>query len=184
MCRLDYSSLPLDSHQNITDDIHPRSPFAHFLIKIIYPTTSSKNPKNGSTSAPTQKYELILTKKKKIVNIKPKEKEIIPTGISVAIPVEYEIQIRPRSGLSAKNNISILNTPGTIDADYRGEIKVILINLGSEDFQVKRGDRIAQMSIHKVNSNEFEEVNKIEESNMREKGFGSTGNKYILDSYT
>ena len=78
---------------------------------------------------------------KKIVNIKPKEKEIIPTGISVAIPVEYEIQIRPRSGLSAKNNISVLNTPGTIDADYRGEIKVILINLGSEDFQEKRGDR-------------------------------------------
>ena len=79
------------------------------------------------------------------INIKPGESSIIPTGISVSIPVNYEIQIRPRSGLAAKNQISVLNTPGTIDADYRGEIKVILINLGNKTFKVEKGSRIAQM---------------------------------------
>ena len=112
---------------------------------------------------------------KKIVNIKPKEKEIIPTGISIAIPVEYEIQIRPRSGLSAKNNISVLNTPGTVDADYRGEIKVILINLGNKNFQVKQGDRIAQMILCPIAKVEFEEVENLPESVRGQGGFGSTG---------
>ena len=112
---------------------------------------------------------------KKIVTIKPKEKEIIPTGISVAIPVEYEIQIRPRSGLSAKNNISVLNTPGTIDADYRGEIKVILINLSKEEFVVEKNMRIAQMVVSPVTQAKLEEVKELPKTSRGAGGFGSTG---------
>ena len=114
---------------------------------------------------------------KKIVNIKPKEKEIIPTGISVAIPVEYEIQIRPRSGLSAKNNISILNTPGTIDADYRGEIKIILSNLSHKPFHIKKGDRIAQMIIAPYERIDWKDVDSLDKTKRGSGGLGSTGKK-------
>ena len=82
---------------------------------------------------------------KKPINIKPKNSSLVPTGLSLAFPKDYEVQIRPRSGLAVKNNITVLNTPGTIDSDYRGEIKVILYNHGNEEFRVNNGDRIAQM---------------------------------------
>ena len=102
---------------------------------------------------------------------------IIPTGISVSIPEKYEIQIRPRSGLSAKNSITVLNTPGTIDSDYRGEIKVILINLGNKEFQINPNDRIAQMVLCPIEKIEFEETELLEETKRGTGGFGSTGIK-------
>jgi len=110
-----------------------------------------------------------------IIKIFPGEKKIIPTGISVAIPKQYEIQIRPRSGLAAKNGISVLNTPGTIDSDYRGEIKVILINLGKDIFEVKKNDRIAQMVVCPVIKAELEEVENLPTTVRGKEGFGSTG---------
>ena len=109
------------------------------------------------------------------INVKPKTSTLIPTGLSVAFSQEYEIQIRPRSGLAAKNNISVLNTPGTIDSDYRGEIKVIIYNHGDKDFLVNNGDRVAQMVLTPIVKIELEEIDKLPESLRGEKGFGSTG---------
>ena len=111
------------------------------------------------------------------INIKPGESSIIPTGISVSIPVNYDIQIRPRSGLAAKNQISVLNTPGTIDADYRGEIKVILINLGNKTFKVEKGLRIAQMVLCPIEKAKIKEVEDLEKTDRGSGGFGSTGTK-------
>ena len=108
------------------------------------------------------------------VKILPGEKKIISTGIMVAIPEQYEIQIRPRSGLAAKNGISVLNTPGTIDSDYRGEIKVILINLGKDIFQINKNDRIAQMIVCPIIRVELKEVESLPETVRGEGGFGST----------
>ena len=107
--------------------------------------------------------------------IQPGEKKLIPTGIHIAIPNNYEVKIRPRSGLAIKNGISILNTPGTIDSDYRGEIKVILINLGKDIFKIKNGDRIAQMVLCPIVKAKFEEVDKLPNSLRGRGGFGSTG---------
>ena len=112
---------------------------------------------------------------KKPINIKPKTSSLIPTGLTVAFSKNYEIQIRPRSGLAAKNNISVLNTPGTIDSDYRGEIKVILYNHGNNDFTVNNGDRIAQMILAPVVKIELEETNNLPETIRGKGGFGSTG---------
>ena len=109
------------------------------------------------------------------VKILPGEKKIISTGIMVAIPEQYEIQIRPRSGLAAKNGISVLNTPGTIDSDYRGEIKIILINLGKDIFEIKKNDRIAQMIVCPIIKVELEEVENLPETVRGKGGFGSTG---------
>ena len=109
--------------------------------------------------------------------INPGEKALVPTGFSIAIPKGYEVQIRPRSGLAAKKNITVLNTPGTIDADYRGEIKVILINLGKEKFVVENGDRIAQMIVCPVVKAKLEEVNELSDTERGSGGFGSTGTK-------
>ena len=109
------------------------------------------------------------------VKIFPGEKKIIPTGVCVAIPEKYEIQIRPRSGLAAKNGISILNTPGTVDSDYRGEIKVILVNFGKNIFEIKKNDRIAQMVVCPIIKAELEEVENLPETVRGEGGFGSTG---------
>ena len=111
------------------------------------------------------------------INLKPGKSEIIPTGISVAIPKGFEIQIRPRSGLAAKNKISVLNTPGTIDADYRGEIKVILINHSDKTFVVEKGLRIAQMVVCPIIQARLEEVDELNETIRGEDGFGSTGTK-------
>lgn len=107
--------------------------------------------------------------------IKPGERKLIKTGISIALPENYEAQIRPRSGLALKNGITVLNTPGTIDADYRGEIGVILVNFGSEDFIVERGMRIAQMVISPIIQVEFIEVKELDETKRGSGGFGSTG---------
>ena len=112
---------------------------------------------------------------KEPVEIKPKTSSLIPTGLSVAFSENYEIQIRPRSGLAAKKNITVLNTPGTIDSDYRGEIKVIINNHGDENFLVNNGDRIAQMILAPVVKMELEEVNNLPESIRGKGGFGSTG---------
>ena len=109
--------------------------------------------------------------------VKPNETVIVPTGISVAIDQSLEIQIRPRSGLAAKNQISVLNTPGTIDADYRGELKVILINLSDKVFVVEKGLRIAQMVLSPVIKAKLKEVTELENTERGSGGFGSTGIK-------
>ncbi|MGD8306270.1 MAG: dUTP diphosphatase [Ignavibacteria bacterium] len=101
--------------------------------------------------------------------------EIIPTNISVEIPRGFEIQVRPRSGLAAKNGIGIINSPGTIDADYRGEIKIILINYGKEDFTVNPGDRIAQLVVSKVYKVSLDEAENLNTSKRGKRGFGHTG---------
>jgi len=111
----------------------------------------------------------------KSIELKPGESCLVPTGLSVAFSEEYEIQIRPRSGLAAKNNISVLNTPGTIDSDYRGEIKVILYNHGNESFKINNNDRIAQMILTPVIKMDLEETNELPESIRGAGGFGSTG---------
>lgn len=103
------------------------------------------------------------------------ERALIPTGLSIALPAGYEAQIRPRSGLALKNGITVLNTPGTIDADYRGEIKVILVNLGKDPFVIERGMRIAQMVIARHSIVDWEVVADLEESERGSGGFGSTG---------
>jgi len=112
---------------------------------------------------------------KKPITLNSKSSCLVPTGISVAFSEDYEIQIRPRSGLAAKNNISVLNTPGTIDSDYRGEIKIILFNHGSADFVIKNKDRIAQMILMPVNKMDLEEVENLPETLRGKGGFGSTG---------
>jgi len=111
------------------------------------------------------------------VIINPGEKSLVPTGFSLAIPRGYEVQIRPRSGLAAKKSITVLNTPGTIDADYRGEIKVILINLSKEKFIIENGERIAQMVVCPVVQAKLEEVKELSDTVRGSSGFGSTGTK-------
>jgi dUTP pyrophosphatase len=113
----------------------------------------------------------------KEIIIEPGKSSIIPTGLAVSIPKNFEIQIRPRSGLAAKNQISVLNTPGTIDADYRGELKVILINLGQKSFKIEKGLRIAQMVLCPVIKVTLKEVETLEETTRGSGGFGSTGAK-------
>ncbi|MBW0177709.1 MAG: dUTP diphosphatase [Sediminibacterium sp.] len=109
------------------------------------------------------------------ITIKPSERMLVPTGIFLEIPLGYEIQIRPRSGLAIKQGITCLNTPGTIDADYRGEVKVILINLSSEEQTIQPGDRIAQMVLQKVERIEWEATDTLDETERGTGGFGSTG---------
>ena len=111
------------------------------------------------------------------INIDPGKTAIIPTGLALSIPKGFEVQIRPRSGLAAKQKISVLNTPGTIDADYRGEIKVILINLGQEPFKVEKGLRIAQMVVCPIVQAQLKEVDDLSETERGKGGFGSTGTK-------
>tara|TARA_B100000745_G_scaffold292132_1_gene232703 strand:- start:53 stop:490 length:438 start_codon:yes stop_codon:yes gene_type:complete len=109
------------------------------------------------------------------INIRPQESALIPTGISIAIPEDTEVQIRPRSGLAAKSSISVLNTPGTIDSDYRGEIKIILFNHGKEEFIINNNDRVAQMILMPIIKAEFEEIEDLPKSLRGSGGFGSTG---------
>ena len=109
------------------------------------------------------------------VNVKVNTSSIIPTGLSIACSENYEIQIRPRSGLAAKNNIGVLNSPGTIDSDYRGEIKIILFNHGNANFTINNNDRIAQMILTPIVKMELEEINELPETIRGEGGFGSTG---------
>ncbi len=107
--------------------------------------------------------------------LKPFERALIPTGLAMAIPEGHEAQVRPRSGLAINHGVTVLNTPGTIDADYRGEVKVILINLGSEPFEIKNGDRIAQVIFKRTERAAWQVVEKLPESGRGEGGFGSTG---------
>ena len=112
---------------------------------------------------------------KETINLEPKKSVLVPTGVSVAFSEDFEIQIRPRSGLAAKNNISVLNSPGTIDSDYRGEIKIIIFNHGNKDFMINNEDRVAQMVLTPVVKMELEETNSLPETVRGEGGFGSTG---------
>ena len=107
--------------------------------------------------------------------LKPGSRAMVPTGLQIAVPEGYEAQVRPRSGLAAKAGISCLNTPGTIDSDYRGEVKVILVNLGEEDFTIRRGDRIAQMVICPVVQAQWDVAESLDETARGAGGFGSTG---------
>ncbi len=111
------------------------------------------------------------------VLLKPMQRALIPTGLFIALPVGYEAQVRPRSGLAFKKGITVLNTPGTIDADYRGEIKVILVNLSSEDFLVTDGERVAQMIIAAHETAEWKQVEQLDETDRGAGGFGHTGTK-------
>ena len=140
--------------------------------------------KRLSKEVPLPKYETdgssgfdVAAFIEKNIEIKPGKSKIIPTGLAVSIPKNFEIQIRPRSGLAAKNQISVLNTPGTIDSDYRGEIKVILINHSDKNFTVVKGLRIAQMVLCPVVKAKFKEVDSLEDTKRGSGGFGSTGVK-------
>ena len=140
------------------------------LIKKLNPSVQLPSYKTDGASG----MDLMACIKKPI-NLEPGKSCLVPTGLSVAFPEEYEIQIRPRSGLAAKNNISILNTPGTIDSDYRGEIKIILFNHSNENFMIKNNDRVAQMVLTPIIKMELEETNELPETIRGEGGFGSTG---------
>ena len=109
------------------------------------------------------------------IKLLPKSSCLVPTGLSVAFSDNYEVQIRPRSGLAAKNNISVLNTPGTIDSDYRGEIKIILFNHGTKEFVIRNKDRVAQMILAPINKMDLEEVQNLPDTLRGKGGFGSTG---------
>lgn len=111
------------------------------------------------------------------VKLKPGQRELIPTGLQMALPKGYEAQIRPRSGLAYRNGVTMLNTPGTIDADYRGEVKVLAVNLGEETFVIEHGDRIAQMVVAPVTQCAVKEADELPDTGRGEGGFGSTGVK-------
>ena len=140
------------------------------LIKKLNPAVKLPEYKTSGASG----MDLTAFIEKPII-VKSKTSSLIPTGLSVALHEKYEIQIRPRSGLAAKNNITVLNTPGTIDSDYRGEIKVIIYNHGNDNFIINNGDRIAQMVLSPVIKMELKEVNELPETLRGEGGFGSTG---------
>ena len=140
------------------------------LIKKLSPRVELPSYKTSGASG----MDLMAFIKSTII-VKPKTSALVPTGLSMAFSEEYEVQIRPRSGLAAKDNISVLNTPGTIDSDYRGEIKVIIYNHGNEDFIINNKDRIAQMILAPVIKMKIEETNNLPETIRGEGGFGSTG---------
>ena len=140
------------------------------LIKKLDPRVTLPSYKTKGASG----MDLMAFVKEKIV-INPQTSALIPTGLSVAFSEDYEIQIRPRSGLAAKNNISVLNTPGTIDSDYRGELKIIIFNHSNHDFIVNNDDRVAQMILTPVAKMELEEVYELPKTLRGEGGFGSTG---------
>ncbi len=143
---------------------------AKVLIKKLDPAVELPSYKTDGASG----MDLMAIVKKPII-LKPNSSCLVPTGLAVAFSSDFEIQIRPRSGLTAKNSISVLNTPGTIDSDYRGEIKVILFNHGKIDFLINNKDRIAQMILTPVIKMELQEADKLPETVRGEGGFGSTG---------
>ena len=140
------------------------------LIKKLDPTVEIPTYKTEGSSGMD-----LMAFIKEPIKLAPQNSCLVPTGLSVAFSDEYEIQIRPRSGLAAKNNISVLNTPGTIDSDYRGEIKIILFNHGNNEFIINNKDRIAQMILMPVHKMELEEVENLPGSLRGKGGFGSTG---------
>ena len=143
---------------------------AKVLIKKLASSVQLPTYKTSGASG----MDLMAFISEKII-LKPQSSCLVPTGISVAFSEEFEIQIRPRSGLAAKNNVSVLNTPGTIDSDYRGELKVILFNHGIKEFVINNKDRIAQMILTPVIKMELQEADKLPETVRGEGGFGSTG---------
>ena len=143
---------------------------AKVLIKKLDPTVELPDYKTEGASGMD-----LMALLKEPINLKPNSSCLVPTGLAVAFSNDFEIQIRPRSGLAAKNSISVLNTPGTIDSDYRGEIKVILFNHGKNDFLINNKDRIAQMILTPVIKMEFEKTDDLPETVRGEGGFGSTG---------
>ena len=147
------------------------------MVKILIKKTNKEviTPKYKTDGSSGVDLSAFLEKK---VVIKPNSSELIPTGLQVAIPEELEIQIRPRSGLAAKESIGVLNSPGTIDSDYRGELKIILFNHGKKDFIINNGDRIAQMVLVPIVKMEFEEVDSLPNTVRGQGGFGSTGKKW------
>ena len=144
------------------------------MIKVLIKKLSHKAQIPIYKTEGSSGMDLMALTEDKIV-IKPNKSAIVPTGLSVAIPNDTEIQIRPRSGLAAKSSISVLNTPGTIDSDYMGELKVILFNHGDKEFIINNGDRIAQMVLVPILKVQFEEVQDLPETIRGSGGFGSTG---------
>ena len=143
---------------------------AKILIKKLNPTVELPAYKSEGASGVD-----LMALIQEPITLKPNSSCLVPTGLAVAFSSDFEIQIRPRSGLAAKNNISVLNTPGTIDSDYRGEIKIILFNHGSENFIINNNDRVAQMVLTPVMEMELEEANELPKSVRGMGGFGSTG---------
>jgi len=140
------------------------------LIKKLSPSVQLPSYKTEGASGMD-----LMAFTEKPIHLEPGKSCLVPTGLSVAFPKQYEIQIRPRSGLAAKNNISVLNTPGTIDSDYRGELKIILFNHGKQNFTINNNDRVAQMVLIPIIKMELEETNDLPESIRDKGGFGSTG---------
>ena len=143
------------------------------IVKVLYkgsnPLPQSSTPRSAGMDVRADNDEPIV--------LEPLQRALVPTGLYLEIPAGYEVQVRPRSGLAAKKGLTVLNSPGTIDADYRGEVKVILVNLSSEPFTVTKGERIAQLVLSRHEVIEWEEVEELSESLRAEGGFGSTGVK-------
>lgn len=142
-------------------------------VKIV---NSSGNPLPDYSTSSSAGMDLRANLEQEVI-LKPLERKLIPTGLFMELPEGFEAQIRPRSGLALKKGISVLNTPGTIDADYRGEIGIILVNLSDEAFVVEHGERICQMVINKVETIQWNQVESLDESERGEGGFGHTGTK-------
>jgi dUTP pyrophosphatase len=140
------------------------------LIKKLNPSVQLPSYKTNGASGMD-----LMAFIKKPINLEPGKSCLVPTGLSLAFSEEYEIQIRPRSGLAAKNNITVLNTPGTIDSDYRGELKIILFNHGNKNFLINNNDRVAQMILTPIIKMELHETEELPETVRGEGGFGSTG---------
>ena len=143
------------------------------IIKIVNKSNNELPEYGTELAAGVDLRANILNK----INLKPLERILVPTGLFIELPEGYEAQIRPRSGLAIKKGITVLNTPGTIDADYRGEIMVILINLSNENVDINNGDRICQMVINRHEKTHFEEVIELNETKRGKGGFGHTGSK-------
>ena len=148
-----------------------RATFENIVEKFLFNTTISRHDEVYTD----ENGEIKTTQVINYITINPGGRALIPTGLKVAIPEGYEIQVRPRSGLALKNGITLLNTPGTIDADYRGDIGVIIINHGTEPFIIKAGDRIGQIVLNKVEKIEWQQVDTLPNTIRGEGGFGSTG---------
>lgn len=140
-------------------------------VKIV---NKSSNPLPAYSTVNSAGMDLRANLSNKII-LKPKERGLIPTGIYIELPQGYEAQIRPRSGLALRNGITVLNTPGTIDSDYRGEVGIILINLSDTDYEIKHGDRICQMVISRYEKIRWKSVDNLEDTNRGLGGFGHTG---------
>ena len=144
------------------------------MVKVLFKRLNQKAKLPSYKTSGSSGMDLMACVDESIT-IKPNELKLIPTGIAIAIPEDMEVQIRPRSGLAAKSSISVLNTPGTIDSDYRGELKIILFNHGKDEFTVNDEDRVAQMVLMPILKVEIEETNELPETIRGSGGFGSTG---------